>query len=132
MRLLDSTDSRPQVLVVEDDALLVEVLEAALRRDRYSFVTACDGDEAIEKAYALKPEVVLLDIDLPGQSGYLVAAKLKAVRPCPKVLFLTALPRGQSDRAAAFLRVDGILHKPFAIRKLLMTVDHLLRLARAA
>ena len=132
MRVLGGTNSRPQVLLVEDDVLLLDVMSAALKREGYTFETARSGDEALEKAYALRPDVVLLDIELPGQSGYLVAAKLKVAAPSPKVLFLTALPRGQSDRAAAFLRVDGIMHKPFALRKLISTVDRLLGFAQAA
>ena len=130
---LPSPPAHPlQILLVEDDAMLLEVLAESLRREGYSFETARNGDEAMEKAYRLKPEAVLLDIDLPGQSGYLVAAKLKVAKPSPKVLFLTAMPRGQSDRIATFLRVEGILHKPFAVRKLLGTVEALLGLAQAA
>jgi DNA-binding response OmpR family regulator len=132
MRFAHSSEVRPQVLLVEDDELLLEVMSAALRRDGYTFVTAKTGDEAIDLAYRLQPTIVLLDIDLPEQSGYLVAAKLKVTRPSPKVVFLTALPRGQSDRVAAFLRVEGILHKPFAMRKLLSTVSALLAVAQAA
>jgi DNA-binding response OmpR family regulator len=132
MRPTNFSENNPQILLVEDDELLLEVMAAALKRQGYSFETAATGDEAIAKAYRLNPEVVLLDIDLPGQSGYLVAAKLKLTKPSPKVLFLTALPRGQSDRAASFLRVDGIMHKPFAMRKLLSTVEQLLGLAQAA
>ena len=132
MRLPTPHERPPQILLVEDDAMLLEVLAEALRRAGYSFETARNGDEAIEKAYRLKPDAVLLDIDLPGQSGYLVAAKLKVAKPSPKVLFLTAMPRGQSDRIATFLCVDGILHKPFAVRKLLGTVETLLGLAKAA
>jgi two-component system phosphate regulon response regulator PhoB/two-component system alkaline phosphatase synthesis response regulator PhoP len=132
MRYPNSPERRPQILLVEDDATLLEVMAEALRREGYCFETARNGDEAIDKAYRLNPEVVLLDIDLPGQSGYLVAAKLKVAKPSPKVLFLTALPRGQSDRVASFLRVDGIMHKPFAVRKLLGTVEALLGMAQAA
>ncbi len=132
MRFVEFPNSRPQILLVEDDELLLEVMAASLKREGYSFETARSGDEALAKAYHLRPEVVLLDIELPGQSGYLVAAKLKIARPSPKVLFVTALPRGKSDRAASFLRVDGILHKPFALKKLILTVDRLLGLAQAA
>lgn len=132
MRSASFPEGKPQVLLVEDDEMLREVMAEALRSEGYSFETARDGDEAMEKAYRLNPAVVLLDIDLPGQSGYLVAAKLKIARPSPKVLFVTALPRGQCDRIATFLRVDGILHKPFAIRKLLGTVERMLGLAKAA
>jgi two-component system OmpR family response regulator len=132
MRFPIFPDQRPQILLVEDDAMLLEVMAESLRREGYNFETARNGDEAVEKAYRLNPDVVLLDIDLPGQSGYLVAAKLKMVQPSPKVLFVTALPRGQADRVATFLHVDGIMHKPFAVRKLLGTVERLLGLAQAA
>ena len=132
MRVSSLPDRRPQILLVEDDAMLLEVMAEALRREGYFFETARSGDEAVEKAYRLNPEVVLLDIDLPGQSGYLVAAKLKVAKPSPKVLFVTAMPRGQSDRVAAFLRVEGIMHKPFALPKLLGNVERLLGLAQAA
>jgi DNA-binding response OmpR family regulator len=132
MYVINSLRQRPEVLIVEDDDLLLEVLTEALKRDGRTFATARTGDEAMQKAYELGPRVVLLDIDLPGQSGLLVAAKLKVAKPSPKVLFLTALPRGQSDRVAAFLRVDGVLHKPFPVRKLLSTVESMLELAKAA
>jgi DNA-binding response OmpR family regulator len=122
----------PEVLIVEDDDSLREVLTEALKRDGFSFATARSGDEAIQMAYELSPKVVLLDVDLPGQSGLLVAAKLKVVQPSPRVLFITALPRGQSDRLAAFLRVDGVLHKPFPIRQLLRSVERMVGMARAA
>jgi two-component system OmpR family response regulator len=129
----NSSSSRTDILLVEDNEMLLEVMTESLKREGYSFASARTGDEAIQKAYKLSPKVVLLDIDLPGQSGLLVAAKLKVAQPSPKVLFVTALPRGQSDRVAAFLRVDGVLHKPFPVRKLLTTVERMLgRLARAA
>jgi DNA-binding response OmpR family regulator len=124
--------SSPRILIVEDNEMLLEVMSEALRREGYSFEVARTGDEAIQKAYASKPDMVLLDIDLPGQSGYLVAAKLKVSRPSPRVLFITALPRGQSDRVANFLRVDGILHKPFGVSRLLATVERLMGYAQAA
>jgi DNA-binding response OmpR family regulator len=132
MRFTNSTQPKLQILLVEDDETLREVMTEALKRAQYTFATARSGDEAIQLAYSLGPQIVLLDIDLPGQSGLLVAAKLKVVQPSPKVLFLTALPRGQCDRAATFLRVDGVLHKPFPVKKLLSTIDRMLVTAQAA
>ncbi len=123
---------RPQILIVEDDPLVLEVLEAALSREGYTYETARTGEQAIERAYRLQPDAVLLDVDLPGQSGYLVAAKLKMARPSPKVLFLTALPRGRSDRMAVFVRADGIMHKPFTVKNLVSTLDRLLTVSQAA
>ena len=124
-------ESPPQILLVEDDSL-IEVVGAALTRQGYKYDTAHTGDEALEKAYRLKPQVVLLDTHLPGQSGYLVAGKLKIAAPSPKIILMTSLPRGQSDRMAQFVGADAILHKPFAIAKLLTTLERLLKRAHAA
>ncbi len=129
---IDHEHNRPQILLVEDDVLLKDVLELALCREGYTVATAGTAQAAIDKAYRLRPEIVLLDIQLPDQSGYLVAAKLRLVKPVPKLLFLTALGRGQSDRMASFLAADGILHKPFSVTKLLARIEALLGLARAA
>ena len=132
MRSISSSLCRPQILLVEDDEMLLEVMAEALKREGYTFVTARSGDDAIRLAYDLSPAIVLLDVDLPGQSGLLVAAKLKVTKPSPKVIFVTTLPRGQSDRLAAFIRVDGVLHKPFPVRKLLSTLQQMLGVAQAA
>ena len=125
-------DSRPQILLAENDESLSDVVGAALARQGFSYATAHTGDEAVEKAYRLKPQVVLLDTHLSGQSGYLVAGKLKIAAPSPKIVLMTSLPRGQSDRMAQFVGADAILHKPFAIAKLLTTLERLLKRAHAA
>ena len=132
MRRTPFAGAGPQILLVEDDEMLLEVMGAAIERQGYTFETALTGEQALEKAYTLKPALVLLDISLPEQSGYLVAAKLKLLAPRPKVVFITAMPRGQSDRMAAFLHVDGIMHKPFAMGKLISSLDRMLGLTHAA
>lgn len=132
MRLTGTDEPRPQVLLVEDEDLLLEVLQAALDRHGLTYAVARTGDEAVRKAYELQPEIVLLDISLPGQSGLLVAAKLRMARPSPKLVFITALPRGQCDRIASFVGAECVLHKPFAVQKLLATLNRLLPAAQAA
>lgn len=119
-------DQRPRVLLVEDEDTLVEVMEAALERDGYNFAMARTGDEALERACEFQPDAVLLDVNLPGQSGFLVAAKLKLLEPSPRIIFLTALPRGQSDRMAAFLKAEAILHKPVSVKKVLSELNRAL------
>ena len=121
----------PQILLAENDELLCEVVGEALQRQGLSFATARTGDEAIAMAYRLRPQIVLVDTHMPGQSGYLVAAKLTLAHPRPAVLIVTSSPRGQSDRLAEFVRADAMLHKPFAITKLLATLDGLLQRTHA-
>ena len=126
------SEGKPQILLVENDDSLSEVVGAALARQGFTYDSAHTGDEALEKAYRSKPQIVLLDTHLTGQSGYLVAGKLKIAAPSPKVVLMTSLPRGQSDRMAQFIGADAILHKPFAMAKLLATLERLLKRAHAA
>jgi DNA-binding response OmpR family regulator len=127
-----SFEARPKVLLVDDDEMLMEVMSAALEQQGYEFEAARTAAEALSKAYRIRPCLVLLDINLPDQSGYLVAAKLKLTKPTPKIIFVTAQPGGQSDRLASFVRADGVLHKPFAMGQLFAVMDRLLGVAHAA
>jgi DNA-binding response OmpR family regulator len=111
-----------RILIAEDDSVFAAALAAALSREGYAVDVAATGDEALDLAHAHRPDLVLLDLLLPGQSGFLVAAKLRLSHQVPKIICITALPRGNSDRWAIYAGVDAILHKPFNMAKLLRTI----------
>ena len=137
MNASDTVERAVRVLVVEDDrdqgALFTEVLRAR----GYDVRLARDGEEAMRLACKNPPDLVLLDVVLPKQSGYLVAAKLKLFGAGPKVLLVTGMQDRRSPRVlggtrghtpgqlAAFLGVDGILYKPFSARQLVQTIETL-------
>ena len=115
-----------KVLIVDDEPDTVDVVSRMLEGNGFEVARAYDGDQALELAYRLKPALVLLDVMMPEQDGWLVCAKLKSVEPAPKIVIFTVLKHGEADRFSEFVHADGILHKPFTREQLLATVNRVL------
>ena len=87
------------ILIVEDDASILRGLEDNLKFEGYEVLSATEGQEGLQLALEKAPDLVLLDIMLPGLSGYDVCRKLKAEKPELPIIMLTA--RGQEvDKVA--------------------------------
>jgi two-component system OmpR family response regulator len=126
------TRLRP-ILVVDDDALFREVVGTILGRAGYQTLEAATGEEALELAERKRPEVVVLDVHLPGISGHEVCLKLGGVGERPPVLFVSGERIEAYDRVAGLLvGGDDYLVKPFAPDELLARVHALIRRAREA
>ena len=108
-----------QVLIVEDNRDGRETLHALLQLMGHQVDTAADGIEGLAKALALRPEIVLLDIGLPGMDGYELARRLRAsLGPDTVLVACTAYGRPE-DRWRAFeAGFDGHLVKPFDLEAL--------------
>jgi DNA-binding response OmpR family regulator len=117
-----------RVLVVDDEPKIVEVVGDYLRSAGFSVITAADGEGAIALARARSPDLVLLDLGLPGLDGLDVARDLRRASPVP-IIMLTA--RGaETDRVLGLeLGADDYLVKPFSPRELLARVRAVLRRA---
>jgi two-component system, OmpR family, response regulator len=119
------------ILVVDDDALFRELVATILRRAGYRTREAASGEEALELAARERPEVVVLDIHLPGISGHEVCLKLGGLGERPPVLFVSGERIEAHDRVAGLLvGGDDYLVKPFAPDELLARVHALIRRAR--
>jgi DNA-binding response OmpR family regulator len=114
------------VLVVDDEPKIVEVVGDYLRSAGFSVTTAADGDGAVASARARPPDLVVLDLGLPGLDGLDVARELRRASPVP-IIILTA--RGEeTDRVLGLeLGADDYLVKPFSPRELLARVRAVLR-----
>ncbi len=121
--------SKPTVLVVEDERDILEVVDFNLRQAGCKVLKAADGLEGLRLAQSESPDLVILDLMLPGLDGKEVCRRLRqgeATRPIP-ILMLTALA-SKTDRIIGFeLGADDYLTKPFSVRELVLRVQAILR-----
>jgi DNA-binding response OmpR family regulator len=118
-----------KVLVVEDDSTLRETLEYNLTHQGYEVFTAVDGISALEVAREVRPDIMVLDIMLPGLDGFEVCRILRQEMSMP-ILMLTART-DEMDRVVGLeVGADDYLTKPFSMREFLARVKALLRRVR--
>lgn len=120
---------KKHLLVVEDDAHIRLGLTDALRVEGYEVTECCHGGEAVSLIRQRTPDLVVLDIMLPGKSGYDVCREVRAARSRVPILMLSA--KGQEiDKVVGLeLGADDYVTKPFSLRELLARVQALLRRA---
>ena len=121
----------PRVLVVDDDPTVAEVVLGYLRRDGLEAAHAADGISALRIAEAAPPDLVVLDLMLPGIDGLEVCRRLRERHPDLPVVMLTA--RGEEEDRIAGLEVgaDDYVVKPFSPRELALRVRSVLRRSEA-
>jgi DNA-binding response OmpR family regulator len=118
-----------KILIVEDELALQETLAYNLKHQGYEVETASDGQTAIDKAKQINPDLILLDIMLPGIDGFEVCRILRKDMSVP-ILMLTARD-DEIDRVVGLeVGADDYLIKPFSMRELIARVKALLRRVR--
>lgn len=118
-----------RILVVDDEDAIVQLVSYNLRRSGYDVVTAGDGEEALRIFRAERPDLVVLDVMLPGADGFEVCKEMRKESDLP-ILMLTA--RGEEiDRVVGFeIGADDYVSKPFSPRELVGRVKAILRRSR--
>ena len=116
----------PRVLVVEDEPVINEAVADRLRAEGFSVEQAYDGPGAVERYAATRPDLVVLDVMLPGFDGLEVCRRIQAQRPVP-VLMLTARDDEADILVGLAVGADDYLTKPFRMRELVARVRALLR-----
>jgi two-component system, OmpR family, response regulator len=122
------SDGNPiNVLVVDDEAVLAEMVSMALRYEGWNIATAGDGSSALAAARAQRPDVVVLDVMLPDMSGLDVLRKLREQTPHLPVLLLTAKDAVEDRIAGLTAGGDDYVTKPFSLEEVVLRLRALLR-----
>lgn len=122
-----SEDSSKRILLVDDDAEIIESLRLALESNGYTVLVARDGNQGLALTEREDPDLVILDMMMPKRSGFLVLEKLRRTRENPpRVIMITANEGSRHKAYAEMLGVDDYLRKPFPMDKLLSSVKRLL------
>jgi DNA-binding response OmpR family regulator len=116
--------SENRILVVDDDSSVRELMARVLTGEGYVVSTAADGTAALEIAVTAKIDLVLLDLNLPGENGWDICERLTAANPLLAVMIITA--RSNQLFTALGTGVGALLEKPLHFPKLLQIIRQLL------
>jgi CheY-like chemotaxis protein len=117
--------SKKKILVVDDEESLIELVKAVLEEDNFEVTTAMDGKEALDKLKEVKPDLILLDMMMPGMSGREVCEKIRSDPKTKniKIAFLTVARFSETGRdVLKKMRVVDYITKPFDNKDLVKRV----------
>jgi DNA-binding response OmpR family regulator len=120
-----SMDSRPRVLIVDDNPDLLHILGQLLAAE-YDVITARRGEEGVSLAQTIRPDVVILDLQLPGMDGIEAGRWMKREAPQVPILVLTAMGKGESENVLRSGCCDAFMAKPAPLNAIRAKVAELL------
>lgn len=125
-----------RILVVDDEADLVETIRFRLEQEGHQVLTAVDGLQGLATARSEQPDLIVLDVMMPGENGYRVAHQLREdeaagrIQRRPRIILLTARDlRSEPEREQTFMefsQADLMLYKPFDLEELTQRIRELL------
>ena len=121
---------KPKILIVEDDPHILLGLEEILKGEGYEVAICQRGDKALEAAARHAPALIVLDVMLPGLSGFEVCKQLRARKTTALILMLTAKSQEMDKVIGLDLGADDYVTKPFGVRELVARIHALLRRVR--
>jgi DNA-binding response OmpR family regulator len=121
-----------KVLIVEDDPHILLGLEEVLKSDGLEVAVCNRGDQALDAVAKHRPTLIVLDVMLPGLSGYDVCKRLRAAKNTTPILMLTAKSQELDKVVGLDLGADDYVTKPFGVRELLARIHALLRRSTAS
>jgi two-component system OmpR family response regulator len=124
-----SADPRPEarLLVVDDEPNIVELLSASLRYAGFEVATASGGQQALEVARAFRPDLLVLDVMMPGLDGFGVVSRLRGEGQRMPVVFLTARDATEDKVNGLTLGGDDYITKPFSLEEVIARIRAVLR-----
>ncbi len=119
-------EEKKQILVIDDEADLVEMLKFQLESKGYYVVTASDGQQGLEKLKDIKPDLIILDINMPKMGGLEFYNKISTSHGRAKYPVLVLTARANLAKMFKDIQVDGFMPKPFEINDLIDEVERII------
>ena len=120
--------SKKKILVVDDSRTALFMVTTILRKERYELVTASDGEQALEVAAAELPDLILMDVIMPGKTGFEACRELKRREDTKSIPVILVTTRGEGENVEAGFQsgCNDYVTKPINAQELLTKVrDHL-------
>ncbi|WP_406658216.1 response regulator [Methanolobus sp. ZRKC2] len=123
------SDTREKLLIVDEEIDALTALKVALEAEGYNVIVALDGFEGIEKAKTENPDVILLDIMMPGMDGFEVCRRLKSDPSSENIPVIMLTAKGETDDKVEGLELgaDDYVTKPFNLKELKARIRTVLR-----
>jgi two-component system OmpR family response regulator len=128
----DGAPAQARLLVVDDEPNIVELLSASLRFAGFEVATAPDGQQALRLVDSFQPDLVVLDVMMPGIDGFEVVRRMREGKHLAPVLFLTARDATEDKIAGLTLGGDDYITKPFSLEEVVARIRAVLRRAHGA
>jgi two-component system OmpR family response regulator len=128
----DAAPAEARLLVVDDEPNIVELLSASLRFAGFDVATAPDGQQALRLLESFQPDLVVLDVMMPGIDGFEVVRRMRESKHPAPVLFLTARDATEDKIAGLTLGGDDYITKPFSLEEVVARIRAVLRRAHGS
>lgn len=116
-----------KILIIEDEKSLAQVLEDTFSQEGFEIIKAFDGENGVDKFYNEKPDLILLDINLPKKLGWEVCKEIRETSNMP-IIMMTARDSDSDEYNGLSIGADDYITKPFNLKILLLKVKKLLKL----
>jgi DNA-binding response OmpR family regulator len=123
---MSESQAAKKVLVVDDEATVRFLLSRVLTHAGYAVEVATDGEAALERIQASRPDLVVLDLMMPGLDGWGVLARLQESPDHPPVLVVSAHGDAETPQRAVDAGAGGYMTKPFALKQLVETCGRII------
>jgi DNA-binding response OmpR family regulator len=123
--------AQKSILMIEDDAQARQVVRLAMQAQNYDLIEAISGDEGLEKARTDNPDLILLDINMPGMSGLDVCRKIRADGSLVPIIMVTAKSDTIDKVVGLEVGADDYVTKPYEVRELMARIGAHLRRGEA-
>jgi two-component system, OmpR family, KDP operon response regulator KdpE len=124
-------EKKKHILVVDDEVYILQLLKDILESEGYSVVVAGSGEEALALIPETQPDLIILDIKMPGLDGYQTLERIRKTSNVP-VLMLSGVPEQDGLRPSFDIGADDYIHKPFLTGILIARIRAKLRSANSA